>query len=156
LQLDAGHKVMPLAPYHRPSPRRIEELDDSDDFEEGPTATFATLAAIAQPVAVATPSTPLAEIRAMLAQQRVPAIAVADDHENLRGVITRSEALRAIEGVAADVMIAGGFALAAGSTVEAAALMMARESIGYVIIVGDGGRLVGVISALDVLRHFVR
>jgi len=147
---------MPLAPYHRPSPRRIDELDDSDDFEEGPTATFATLASIAQPIAVATPSTPLAEIRRTLVEQRVPAIAVADDLENLRGVITRSEALRAIDGCAADVMIAGGFALAAGSTVESAALMMARESVAYVIIVGDGGRLVGVVSALDVLRHFIR
>jgi CBS domain-containing protein len=88
--------------------------------------------------------------------RRPPAIAVVDDRDCLRGMITRTDALGVIDGCAADVMSAGGFALAARATVESAALMMARERVGYVIVVGDGGQLVGIVSALDVLRRLVQ
>jgi CBS domain-containing protein len=102
-------------------------------------------------------ATPLAELRRLLVEERAPAIAVVDAHRNLRGVVTRTDVLRALdtrdELTAADAMSGFVFALPADATIEHAAALMAHEGVGQVIVTGADGALVGMVSALDIARH---
>jgi CBS domain-containing protein len=87
---------------------------------------------------------------------RVPAIAVVDDEE-LCGVITRSDVLRSYDEnneTAGEAMSSYVLVLPACSSIEKAAALMAYECVGQIVVTGEEGEVVGMVSALDVARHY--
>jgi CBS domain-containing protein len=46
------------------------------------------------------------------------------------------------------------FALPATSSVEQAAALMAYEGVGQIVVTGAGGKLLGMVSALDLVRYY--
>lgn len=130
--------------------------DDTDDDNE-PTSEIALLATlISHPIAIVLETTPLAEVRDLLVDLRVPAIAVVDGERSLRGVLTRTDVLRAQKdpsAVARDAMSGFVFALTVEATIECAAALMAIEGVGQVVVTTDDGELLGMVSALDIARH---
>jgi predicted transcriptional regulator len=111
---------------------------------------------ILQPVAIVIETAPLSEVRELLIDLRVPAIAVVDADRSLRGLVTRTDVLRCVhdaDATAADVMSGFVFALPAESSIECAAALMAFEGVGQIVITGADGELIGMVSALDIARH---
>ena len=124
--------------------------DFVDAFEDIPTAVLDTLGSlIARPAVAVSTGTPLGEVSRMLCQHRVPAVAVVDGDDHLCGLVTRTDVLRAHDEVSHYV-----FALPARSTIEKAAALMAYEGVGQICVTGDDGTLLGMVSALDVARHY--
>jgi CBS domain-containing protein len=82
-----------------------------------------------------------------------PAVAILDEHENVVGVVSRTDLVaagaRSSARVAADLMTRGVITVPSTATVRAAAQVMAAHAIHHVYVV-DGRHLVGVISAMDV------
>ena len=92
----------------------------------------------------------------MLASQRVPAIAVLDAQGALRGVITRTDVLRALDcdtACARDAMSSFVFAMPARTAIEKAAALMAYEGVGQIVVTGFSGELLGMVSTFDITRH---
>jgi CBS domain-containing protein len=127
-------------------------------FEDTPTAVIHTLGSLVAQPAVAIPiATPIEEVSRLLVRLRVPALAVVDDACHLRGLITRTDVLCAIDealATAGDAMTCVVFALPAGANIERAAALMAYEGVGQVVVTGHDGELLGMVSALDVARHY--
>lgn len=101
--------------------------------------------------------TPIAEIQRLLAHERVPAVAVVDDAHALRGVITRTDVLRALGETrmqrASDIMSRFVLSLPPRAAIEKAAALMAYECVGHLAVLGSHGELLGLVSAVDVARH---
>ena len=129
----------------------------SELFDEVPTGVLETLGSlIAGPALAVSIDTPVCEVGRMLLQFRVPAIAVVDNEE-LCGVITRSDVLRSYDEnneTAGEAMSSYVFVLPARSSIEKAAALMAYECVGQIVVMGDEGELVGMVSAIDVARHY--
>jgi CBS domain-containing protein len=127
-------------------------------FEDTPTAVLRTLGSlVAHPAVAIVLATPIEEVSRLLVRHRVPALAVVDDASHLRGLVTRTDVLRAIDealATAGDAMSCVVFALPAGANIERAAALMAYEGVGQVVVTGRGGELLGMVSALDVARHY--
>jgi CBS domain-containing protein len=134
----------------------IESLETA--FEDTPTAVLRTLGSlVAHPAVAIAIATPIEEVSRLLVRHRVPALAVVDDASHLRGLVTRTDVLRAIDealATAGDAMSCVVFALPAGANIERAAALMAYEGVGQVVVTGRGGELLGMVSALDVARHY--
>jgi CBS domain-containing protein len=116
-----------------------------------------TLGALVHTRAIVVPEdTPLAEVCRLLVEHRVPAIAVADRVGNLRGLVTRTDVLCAGTGraYARDAMSGFVFALPASASVERAAALMAYEGVGQIVVTGAGGRMLGMVSAVDIVRYY--
>jgi CBS domain-containing protein len=116
-----------------------------------------TIESLVQPVLAISAETPIDEVGRLLVDHRVPALAVVDGANHLRGLVTRTDVLRALDeelATAGDAMTWLVFSLPAGSDVERAAALMAYEGVGQVLVVGRRGELVGIVSALDVARHY--
>lgn len=102
-------------------------------------------------------ATPLSVVRQLLLHERVAAVAVLEDDGSVRGVVTRTDVLRAQGDPAAtagDAMSGCAFTLPASADVERAAALMAFEGVGQVLVVDREGKLIGMVSALDIARHF--
>jgi len=128
---------------------------EPDDEVTDEVTTLGAL--IASPVVVVTLATPLDQVRRKLVELRVSAIAVVDDEQTLRGIVTRTDVLRVADddvSTAEDAMSRFVFSLPAGAPIERAAALMAFEGVGQVVVTGAGGALVGLVSALDVARHY--
>ncbi len=127
-------------------------------FEDTPTAVLRTLGSlVAHPAVAILLATPIEEVGRLLLNHRVPALAVVDDACHLRGLITRTDVLRAIDellATAGDAMTCIVFALPACANIERAAALMAYEGVGQVVVTGHDGELLGMVSALDVARHY--
>jgi CBS domain-containing protein len=126
-------------------------------FEDTPTAVIETLGSlIVRPALAVSTTTPLGEVARLLLQNRVPAIAVVDG-DHLCGLVTRTDVLRELDednATAGDAMSLYVFALPARASIEKAAALMAYEGVGQICVTGDGGVLLGMVSALDVARHY--
>lgn len=125
---------------------------DADDEPE--LTLLGTL--ISQPIAIVTEQAPLAEVRDLLIDLRVPAVAVVDARRGLRGVVTRTDVLRTMRDPharASDAMSGFVFALQEDSTIECAAALMAIEGVGQIVVTTEAGDLVGMVSAVDIARH---
>ena len=123
--------------------------------QEEVTKEIETLAALAKkPFVIVAPGTPIADVRRHFIELRVPAILVVDNDDNLVGIITRTDVLRSHGNArVCDVMSAAVFVLPVYATVERAAALMAYEGVGQIVVTDDGA-LVGVVSALDLVRHY--
>jgi len=127
-----------------------------DRFDDTPTAVLDTLGSLVRsPAVVVSTTTPLAEIRRLLVHRRVPAVAVVDG-DHLCGLVTRTDVLRSTDddATADDAMSGFVFALPARAPIERAAALMAYEGVGQVIVIGLDGELFGMVSAIDIARHF--
>ncbi|HEY3806376.1 MAG TPA: CBS domain-containing protein [Kofleriaceae bacterium] len=116
-----------------------------------------TLESLVQPVLAISADMPIDDVGRLLVDRRVPALGVVDSAGHLRGLITRTDVLRALDedlATASDAMTWLVFSLPAGADVERAAALMAYEGVGQVLVIGRGGELVGMVSALDVARHY--
>lgn len=120
------------------------------------TRELETLASLAhQPTVIVAPDTPIAEVRARFIGERVAAILVVDGADNLIGILTRTDALRAApEQSAQDVLSGVVFVLPMFASVERAAALMAYEGVGQIVVTDGNGALVGIVSAIDLVRHY--
>jgi CBS domain-containing protein len=152
---DVDH-CRPFRPISRRRALRSSEIGWLDPDDEV-TSELSTLGALASPPVAVEPITPLAQVRKLLGDHRVPAVVVVDDQHALCGILTRTDVLCALDDAravtAADAMSGFVFALPAESAIERAAALMASESVGQVVVTA-GGDVVGVVSAVDVARHF--
>ena len=127
-------------------------------FEDEVTDVLDRLGALVQrPALTVSAHTPLAEVRRLLVHHREPAIAVMDDEDRLCGIITRTDVLRVygeLDASAEDAMSSFVFTLPPSAYVEKAAALMAVEGVGQVLVVERDGRLLGMVSAVDIARHF--
>jgi CBS domain-containing protein len=134
------------------------KLTPSDDFlEEEPTLEHERLGGLVNgPVVVVAIDRPMEEVRRLLVEYRVPAIAVVDGDE-LYGVLTRTDALRAINdnAVAGDAVSRFVLSLPATASIARAAALIAYENVGQVVVTDRDGSLLGMVSAVDLLRYFV-
>ena len=125
-------------------------------FEEEITVEITPLGAISTPAVALVETEPLVTARQLLVDQRVPAIVVVDDTGSLRGVLTRTDVLRVLakspEARVGDAMSGFVLALSRYARVEQAAALMAHEQVGQVVVVGEGGELYGMVSAVDIAR----
>jgi CBS domain-containing protein len=82
-------------------------------------------------------------------------VVVVDAQRSLRGLVTRTDVLRAEPGsLARDAMSPYIFALPAISRIERAAALMAFEDVAHVVVTGTDNELLGLVSAVDIARHF--
>jgi len=127
-------------------------------FEDEVTDVLDRLGALVRhPALTVSAHTPLAEVRGLLVHHREPAIAVIDDDGHLCGILTRTDVLRAHgdpEATAETAMSSFVFTLPPSAYVEKAAALMAVEGVGQVLVVERDGRLLGMVSAVDIARHF--
>jgi CBS domain-containing protein len=143
-----------------------------DEYDDEITSELTMLGSlVVAPVAVVDETAPLAEVVALLLEQKVPAVAVisttaapcgAAGHERslvpeptqtLRGLVTRHDVLRAPAGCCAGDVMSKVLSLGADTTVECAAALLVLESVWQVVVTNREGHLVGLVSAVDIARH---
>jgi CBS domain-containing protein len=130
---------------------------DLDDLDDDSTSLLDPLGELVSGHAlVVAEDTPVTELCRLLVEHRVPALAVADRAGRLRGLVTRTDVLRATDAGAraCDAMSGFVFALPASSSVERAAALMAYEGVGQIVVTGTGGALLGMVSAIDIVRYY--
>jgi CBS domain-containing protein len=124
--------------------RAFEQLDDCvGSLIPGPALTIAERA-------------PIGEARGLLVEHRVAAIAVLDDHRELRGVVTRTDVLRAddLATPVSELMSMFIVALPWSASIDRAAALIAYEGVGQVVVTGIRRSLLGIVSAVDITRYF--
>jgi CBS domain-containing protein len=127
------------------------------------------------------PATPFKEIVARLAEHRVSAVPVVDDAGRVLGVVSEADLLlkeefadpdrdiplfwtkrrrlereKAAGSTARDLMSVAVVSISPDATVAEAARRMHRANIKRLPVVGEGGRLVGIVSRSDLLKVFDR
>ena len=127
------------------------------------------------------PATPFKEIVARLAEQRVSAVPVVDDAGLVLGVVSEADLLlkqefpdpdadiplfwtkrrrlerdKAAGSSARDLMSVAVVAITPDATVAEAARRMHTANIKRLPVLGEGGRLVGIVSRSDLLKVFNR
>jgi CBS domain-containing protein len=127
------------------------------------------------------PATPFKEIVARLANQRVSAVPVVDDDGRVLGVVSEADLLlkeefpdpdadiplwwtkrrrlereKAAGSTARDLMSVAVVSIAPEATVAEAARRMHTAKVKRLPVLGEGGRLVGIISRADLLKVFNR
>jgi CBS domain-containing protein len=127
------------------------------------------------------PETPFKELVARLAEQRVSAVPVVDDAGLVLGVVSEADLLlkeefpdpdqdiplfltkrrrlereKAAGSTARDLMSVALVSISPDATVAEAARRMHCANIKRLPVIGDGGRLVGIISRSDLLKVFNR
>lgn len=135
-----------------------ETYADDDSWPDEVTRHVKLLGSLEHgPVVAVLDTMPLFDLAALLTDQRVSAIVIVDETRALRGLVTRTDVILAlVQGVAAtaaDVMSTLVFALGEDATIECAAALMAVEEVGQIVVTGECGELVAVVSALDIARH---
>jgi len=132
-----------------PSLVRNDEIDEDDRDDSlgclvrGPALTIGE-------------RTPANEARRLLVDYRVPAIVVINDADEMRGLVTRTDVLRAADPntPVEDIMSMFIFALPWTASIQRAASLIACEGVGQVVVTGLGNSLLGIVSAIDIARYF--
>jgi CBS domain-containing protein len=133
--------------------RKCLVIEDAPSGFRGPAETAAEMMT-PQPFSVPA-EMPVGDTAAFLSEFGISAAVVADEEDNLLGVVSRTDLVgQAREGaVVREVMTQVVFAVEpetpAGIVVDA----MLALKVHRLFVVDGEGRAVGVISALDVLRH---
>jgi CBS domain-containing protein len=127
------------------------------------------------------PATPFKEIVARLAEHRVSAMPVLDDAGLVLGVVSEADLLlkeefpnpdqdiplfwtrrrrleraKAAASTARDLMSVALVSISPDATVAEAARLMHKANVKRLPVIGEGGRLVGIISRSDLLKVFNR
>lgn len=107
-------------------------------------------------IACVAPHTSVLEVAQLFVDLRVPAIAVVDAAQDVRGVITRTDVLRRIHDhavTAEQLMSHYVLALPPDATIECAAALMAVEGVGHVVVIDERNEAIGAITSLDIARQ---
>jgi CBS-domain-containing membrane protein len=94
--------------------------------------------------------------RHLLVEHRVAALAVLDDRDELRGLVTRTDVLRATapSTPVSELMSMFIVALPWSASIHRAAALIAYEGVGQVVVTGIRSSLLGIVSAFDITRYF--
>jgi len=144
--LAASHLRQAQRPRHAP-------WFDDDGARDAEVPTIGSL--IATPSCTVTDSTSLAEVRRLLAERSLPAVAVIDPSTSLCGVLTATDVLRAIEDdewTAADAM-SDALTIRASASIETAAQLMVEHGASEILVTDAVGQVLGVVTALDIARY---
>jgi CBS domain-containing protein len=123
---------------------------------ESPFDTQTLGSLVTAPAVVVDEQTPLDEVRRVLVEQRIPAVAVIGRERALCGIVTRTDVLGASDArsvTAGQVMSHYVLSLPDATRVERAAALMAAEVVAQVMVTDADGALVGMVSALDIARY---
>ena len=132
-----------------------------------------------EPVTV-TPATPIKDLAGILVTHRIDALPVVTLHGRPVGLVTEADLLRkeqlqrdpdgshsmhltyrvrrdiATAETAGEIMTGHPLTVRADATVAEAARLMDRHQVRCLLVVDDGGKLLGVVSPRDLLRAFLR
>lgn len=129
----------------------------TERIEDDPLGTGATPAEaiMARDVTCVSPDLPVGALAHLLEDTGFSGVPVVDDDDVLIGMVSQSDLLdgssRAARTVR-DLMMPIAFSMNEHAPVGAIAAMMAYEGVHRVPVVDDEGRVVGLVSALDVAR----
>jgi CBS domain-containing protein len=104
----------------------------------------------------ATPSVPLSLVRQLLERQRLPGVPVIGDDDRLLGIVTWRELFTTPSDHPAGEVMQRARALPAWTPLGKAAAIMASENIDLAIVVDYQQRVLGLLSALDIVRWLAR
>ena len=136
------------------------ELGDGDDAD-----TTSVQAIMTRDVVCVTPDMSLAAVTALLVDRGYGGVPVVDDDGAPMGIVSKTDLVRAVHEVEADeredrtvrdVMMPIAFSLTEQATVATVAAMMSCESVHRIPVVDDAGRVVGIVSSLDLVRCVAR
>jgi CBS domain-containing protein len=107
------------------------------------------------------PDTPVAEVARMIAQRRIGAVMVLDDHGAVLGIVSERDIVRAlasreagITGLAAEDLMTRQVVMVGPETpVDAALRIMDEHYFRHLPVVDAAGRLLGLVSVRDLVRH---
>jgi CBS domain-containing protein len=97
-----------------------------------------------------------AGLRALFSGTDAEALPVVNEHGEPVGVLLRSLLVDGAAGKAGDLMTRLSFVLPESATISQAAALMALERAQHVPIVGNDGRVAGMVSWIEVLRWFAQ
>ena len=127
-----------------------------------------------------TPSTPIKEVASILVRLQVGALPVVTPRAGVAGIVTETDLLRkeqlqrdpdglhsahlsyrarrdiATAETAGEIMNPYPATVAADTTVAEAARLMDRHQVRCLLVTGEDGKLLGVVTAQDLLRVFLR
>ena len=133
----------------------------------------------ADPVTV-TPATPIKDLAAIMVKQRIGVLPVLTPYGRPVGLVTQADLVRkeqlqrdpdgqhsmhlsyrvrrdiATAETAGEIMTRHPATVRADATVAETARLMDRHQVRYLLVVGEGGKLLGVVSPRDLLRVFLR
>lgn len=98
----------------------------------------------------------VARLRSLLRAEGITGVPVVDAEGRPIGVVSRSDLVYHRHGTVADVMTKDVLALSERASLFEAAALMAYEGVHRVVVIDDDGRVVGVVSALDVAAWVAR
>jgi CBS domain-containing protein len=110
-------------------------------------------------VVSASPETPLRAVLELVVKSYLGCVPIVDEDNVPIGMITKRDLVEpnsAGSHVAGDAMMPLAFTLDERATVAQAAALMATEGLHHVPIVTTKGRLVGLVSSLDIVRWLAR
>ncbi len=111
----------------------------------------------ARDVFCAMPDTPIAAVRRVLLEHAIGVVVVVSPSRAPVGVISATDLVRAPDAKrVADAMTAHPLTAPLGMSLAQAAAVMAFEGVRHLPVVGPGGRLVGLLSTVDLLRALAR
>lgn len=136
------------APQTQPPPRK--RLPDPADL--------VTVGSLLSPEVVCLAlSLTVADATVAMLARNLSGAPVVDENGRPVGILTRSDVLRAAPSTpVVDAMMPVAFGIAEADSLARAAALMATENIHHIIVLGDHGRVVGLLTALDVTRWLAR
>jgi CBS domain-containing protein len=100
----------------------------------------------------------LFQIQALLLERGISGVPVVDEDGFPIGIVSKTDLLRArferrdADATAGDLMMPLAFTLAETQAIEEAAALMATEGVHRVPVVDQEGRVVGILTSLDIVR----
>lgn len=99
---------------------------------------------------------PVTEVARLMAERRISGVPVVEEQDRVLGVVSASDVVRRAAGgverlTAADIMTPGAYSVAPDDAVWELARLLVRAGIHRALVM-EQGRLVGIVSTLDVLR----
>lgn len=117
-------------------------------------------------VVCARPRLPVTSLARLMIRNHISCVPIVDERGHPRGMVTKSDLIELLDAdgpenpelasrTAGDIMMPLAITLDDRATVAHAASMMAIEGFHHVMIVGQSGALVGLVSSQDVVRWLV-
>ncbi|GAA0919344.1 CBS domain-containing protein [Virgisporangium ochraceum] len=107
-------------------------------------------------VVTATVDTPVEQLARLLAVHRVSAVPVVDADRRVLGTVSEADLAHGATGTAGEVMSVRPPTVAADAPLSVAAMKLEHSTAGRLLVTGDDGRLLGVVSRAGVLRPLTR
>lgn len=105
---------------------------------------------------------PVSAVTALLVERGVSGVPVVDEHGRPIGVISKSDLVEHThakglrDATVGDIMMSVAFTVNEQSPIGMAAAMMATEGVHRLPVVDSHGRVVGIVSTLDIVRWYAQ